>query len=53
MNSYYEANKTSTLTSMTDDKIFKNKKIRNYEIQVEQTAYIILSIKGTLDDFNI
>ncbi|CAD8101079.1 unnamed protein product [Paramecium sonneborni] len=53
LNSYYEANKTSTLTSMTDDKIFKNKKIRNYEIQVEQTAYIILSIKGTLDDFNI
>ncbi|CAD8093640.1 unnamed protein product [Paramecium sonneborni] len=53
LNNYYQANKTSTITSMTDDKIFKNKKIRNYEIQIEQTAYIILSIKGDLDDFNI
>ncbi|CAD8186920.1 unnamed protein product [Paramecium pentaurelia] len=53
LNNYYEANKTSSITSMTDDKIFRNKKIRNYEIQVEQTAFIILSIKGDLDDFNI
>ncbi|CAD8186510.1 unnamed protein product [Paramecium octaurelia] len=53
LNNYYEASKTSSITSMADDKIFRNKKIRNYEIQVEQTAYLILSIKGELDDFNI
>ncbi|CAD8071836.1 unnamed protein product [Paramecium primaurelia] len=53
LNNYYEANKTSTLTSMQDDKMFKNKKITNYDIQVDQTAYAILSIKGELDDFHI
>ncbi|CAD8099820.1 unnamed protein product [Paramecium sonneborni] len=53
LNNYYEANKTSTLTSMQDDKMFRNKKITNYDIQVDQTAYAILTIKGELDDFHI
>ncbi|CAD8111178.1 unnamed protein product [Paramecium sonneborni] len=53
LNNYYEANKTSTITSMQDDKMFRNKKITNYDISVDQTAYAILTIKGELDDFHI
>ena len=38
---------------MHDDKLFKAKKIINYDIQIENTAYAVLSIKGDLDDFEI
>lgn len=36
---------------MQDDKIFRTKKIVNYDVQVDQTAYAVLCIKGELDDF--